>query len=203
MRKLQWLIPLVGISILLLGLASFSLLPRVGAQITEYNAKPLVGASIEEVKQAALRYTQNRFSILGKTPNFLLIRSVTTADLPQLGLAEIHFAGQEPPLMLVAMRGDFDVTHLSRGGSRTTPWRVSYIVYVFDLNVGAPAFTAVSPHGGSFRKLLNDPTLPDDGSPDQPAPIVSTLAPSNPLNLPPGAVAPPAALPNTTAPVER
>jgi hypothetical protein len=145
--------------------------------------------------QVAKEYTASTFNIVSGTPVVLLTRPVTKEELPRLGLPEIAFGGETPPLHLVALKGDFDVQGLSP--SATVPWRVNYIVYVYDLQAGVPALTLVSPHGGEFRTLLNDSSLPLDiasssgESPNTRPDLIASPVPVAPrIQLPYGSTAP-------------
>jgi hypothetical protein len=124
------------------------------------------------------------------------------ADLPALGLTEIGFAGDVPPLMLVIVHGDIDITQ-TQTASLVVPAmrrpRVKYIAYVFDLRAGVPTLMETSIRGGKFRRALNDPSLPDDiplvspnvtkglSVPDMPHP---TPYPTTTIRTPYGAIAP-------------
>lgn len=132
---------------------------------------PLTDAPTEEIKQAVLRYTHNRFQVLSDQVTILLVRPVKAAELSALGLPDMAFPPeQEPPLMLVVIKGDFDVQNLSRAGFISEPFLVGYIAYVLDLRAGGPIITSVSRDGSRFKKLLNDPSLPD--------PVVPTIDPA-------------------------
>jgi hypothetical protein len=125
----------------------------------------LVGASSNEVAQIALKYTNAQYKSLSGSPTVILTRSITTKELPSLGLPEVHFSNQEPPLMMVIVKGDFDVSNIRGGGEipkSNWHWRVGYIAYLMDLNAGFPSGVFTSPTGGRFRKVLNDPNLPDE-----------------------------------------
>jgi hypothetical protein len=125
----------------------------------------LVSALPTEIGQAAIDHTLAQFSIMSGSPQVLLTRSITVKDLPSLGLPKINFAALEPPLMLVILKGDFDISNLPGGGNipkSNWHWRVGYIAYVMDLKAGLPTLTMGSPQGGIFRKALNNPNLPDD-----------------------------------------
>jgi hypothetical protein len=149
--------------------------------------------------QVALNVTNANYPSLSDTPEVVLVRSVTAADIAALGIANISFdGGEEPPLMLVIVKGDFDVSSLS--GAK----RAKYIGYAFDLRAGGPALVASSVKGGRFRQALNDPSLPDDPTtePDTgqgaSADLMPTAIPSL-TKLPYGATAAPAALPTPQA----
>lgn len=200
MRQRMHIIILATTMILLIGVVLSQAV--VGAQSGPFQPPhPLVNATSDEVAQAAKNYTVSNFKVVSGTPTVLLTRSVTKEDLPKLGLSTIAFGGEDPPLMLVALKGDFDVQNMPGGGS--TPWRVGYIVYVFDLKAGMPALISVSRLGGRFRTLLNDPTLPDEGLPtqsqqpnagqqsdQQQAPFISPIPASPVKKLPYGSIAP-------------
>ena len=116
-------------------------------------------ATDADMEQAAIDFTNLRFNELSGSPKARLVRSVTVDDLPSLGLPRINFAAQDPPLKLVILEGDFDVSDM-RGGP--VHKQVKYLAYVFDLRAGVPALIATSVNGGRFRDALSDPTLPDD-----------------------------------------
>jgi hypothetical protein len=124
----------------------------------------LLSASPAEVGAYAVDYTSAHYPPLSGVPQPILVRSVAAAALPAIGLAKIGFAGEEPPLTLAIVHGDFDL----RSGVRTRldpatwHWRVGYIAYVFDLDAGVPTLMQTSQNGGDFRQALNDPNLPDD-----------------------------------------
>ncbi len=120
----------------------------------------LVNASIEDVKKAALNYTRSRFQVMSKDITIPLARPVIKQELPNLGLPEIDFGGEDPPLALVVLKGEFDVRNMRHLVSNNAPWRVKFILYVFDLKAGTPTLIGVSTDGSMFRDLLNDPSLP-------------------------------------------
>jgi hypothetical protein len=164
MHKQHVLIALIALAALLVG--GSPVMARFGGLRAQSNGyehpQPLVGKTPDEVAQVALQLVKTLDGNVGDAPTVLLARSVTSADLPKLGLGEIGFGGEEPPLTLVALKGDFNARALMR---RSFPGeRTRYIVYVFDLNVGVPTLTMTSQTGGMFRTLLNDPTLPNEAS---------------------------------------
>lgn len=134
---------------------------KTGAQ--DDMPRPLLDASIDEVREAALRYTYNRFEVVSGEPQVLLIRPVTEKELPELGLPAVDFE-TDPPLMLVVIKGDLNVSNIRGAVGLKQPWFTNYVAYVIDLNVGAPAYISVSPNGEMFRTLLNDQTLPADSA---------------------------------------
>ncbi len=173
---------------------------------TNANAQPegLLNASDADIERAALEYTNTYFEPKGAIVT-LMIRSVTKEEIPGLGLPAIDFSGQDPPLSLVALKGEFDVHRLSRQ-TDNGPRPATYIVYVFDLRAGAPTLIVSSPDGAHFRTLLNDPTLPDYLEKNQTSvresgvPSAVPLAPNN--KLPYGAVAPTVSSPSVAAPIQ-
>lgn len=146
------------------GLGSYSQICNVSAD-APFHRRSLEGATQDEIARYAVDYARAQFGVVSGTPRVRLVRSVTTADLPALGLGGVSFTAEEPPLALVILAGDFDVSSM-RGLGRSDPavahTRVEYVGYLFDLRSGIAALTATSPKGGRFRIALDDPSLPDD-----------------------------------------
>ncbi len=165
-----------------------------------FKVRPLTGASAEEVGQVAVQYTQDKYPSKAGTPQVVLARLVQAADLPALGLGSIDFASiEEPPLALVIVKGDFDVSRmpgLIRASAKMTR-QAHYIGYVFDLWAGTPALTITSPQGSSFRNVLNDPSIPVDPL-DAPLPTSPQPLQTAPKTLHYGETAPPAVQPSST-----
>jgi hypothetical protein len=126
----------------------------------EFSPRSLVGASLEEVGQYAVAYTQARGHIASGSPMVLLVRPTTAAELASFGFGWQEFHCGEPPLTLVILKGDFDVSRSA--GIRVDPskWksRPEHIAYAFDLRLGMPA---MEQFGGDMRRALGDPGLPD------------------------------------------
>lgn len=126
----------------------------------------LVGATDSQVSQYALEYVEATFEVKAE-PKVILAKSVTNDDLSKMELTPIYVASiEQPPLKLVIIKGNFGLGHVLGGGMMSdaarSNFRIGYIELVFDVWSGIPASTVTSPNGGSFRKALNDPTLPDD-----------------------------------------
>lgn len=199
-RRFRMLLTIIGVLVLLRGVSdSHSALAQTGG--CQFKAHSLVAASLEEIRHVAQTYTCARFTILSGVPQIVAMRHVTASDLPTLGLSLIGFAGDEPPLLLVILKGDFDISALRggllRAGARQVNDHVEYIAYVFDRRAGVPTLIQTSKHGGIFRTVLHDPTLPAD-SPNQSTPAGPALPPLRELphqKLPYGTSAPAAAIP--------
>lgn len=129
---------------------------------SSFNRRSLTGALPEEVEQVALDYTLARFKVLSGTPNVVVTRRATTNDLSSLGFPTDRYDSEDNPLMLIVLKGDFDVTNMGRRANSKWHKQVDYIVYLFDLRAGVPTLTQTSAKGGILRNLLNDPSLPDD-----------------------------------------
>lgn len=71
---------------------------------------------------------------------------------------------EEPPLTLVILKGNFDVSQAALGSSVIGYGEVLYVSYVFDHWLAAHMLFPTSVTGGRFRIALNDPTLPMDKS---------------------------------------
>ncbi len=142
--------------------------------------KPLGNASPEEVGQAAIAFAFEERRVISGTPQVLLARSVTLQEVGNLGLGQSSFGSSEqPPLMLVILKGDFN-KEVSFGGyqrselcllikgrpsSCPAPKHYQYIGYVYDLWASAPTIFMQSKDGSIFRQALNDPSLPTDETP--------------------------------------
>lgn len=131
----------------------------------------------QQVGQNALDHVRQDFVIRSGTPQVLLTRSITREDLPRLSLPGIpRTTIEEPPLMLVIIKGDFGPSNLPSPLTGSSDEQYKYIGYVFDLWTGTPTLIMASPLGGEFRTALNDPTLPIVATP-VPAPPVASPAP--------------------------
>jgi hypothetical protein len=186
MIKLKLLISIGIISLALIVLFS----PNFNASTkTQFDATPLTDASTNEISQAAIDYTYYRFTVVSGSPEVLLVQSVTKNQIPSLGLSAIEFAGEEPPMALVAIKGDFDVSSLRAVGS---PLQVQYLIYIIDLKVGLPTLIEFSVDGSRFRDLLNDPSLPEYNQPpsDPNEPMATPESETAAPKLPYGSVVP-------------
>lgn len=150
-----------------IGIAALLVLILLGVRYTRAepplpnNPRPLVGASMDEIEKYAIEWAKAELRVTGE-PAVVLVRDVRLDELPELGLTRI---GGDPDrsYVLVVLKGDFDLYRTLPGTDKDpSKWhsRVGYIAYVFDREVGMPTLMQVSPHGGEFRTLLGDPTLP-------------------------------------------
>ncbi len=149
----------------------------------------LTGASQPQVAQFAVEYTQQEFRVLSGSPQVVLTRSVKAGELEGLGLDPVNLASiEEPPLMLVIVKGDFGLGTTTASTLDRDRWRFSYISYVFDEWSARSASTVASAKGGVFRKVLNDPSLPNDNTQSNTsgaaALIASQVTPSSSLTSP-------------------
>jgi hypothetical protein len=189
----------LGLSILIAVLALGSGRPS-GARAA-FQVHSLVGECNAQIGSYAVAYGAPEVRVLGGTPQILMVRSVTAAEIPALGIGTPPQLAGSPPLCLVVLGGDFDVSGLEPDVAPTT-WHstVAYIAYVFDLQAGMAAMTATSWRGGEFRTLLNNPNLPADTPMTTPA---VKLPQASPVPTPQlsaavrtyGAVAPPVTTP--------
>lgn len=133
--------------------------------VSGFRLRRLDNATPEEVGRYAVEWAQSAFVVTG-TLQVRLARHITANQMPSLGLPQIGFAGQEPPLTLVILRGDIDLADSLIGLKLRSPGsqmgeRVEYLGVVFDRYAGAPTFVSPSRHGAGFRVALNDPSLPN------------------------------------------
>lgn len=151
----------------LLGLTLTSSLVIAGVALAQgpgFKAHSLLDATPIVIAQRAMDFTRANYKVVSGTAEVVLNRTVTVNQFPSLGLAEMSFPYEDPPLRLVVLHGDFDLTD-ARGtkGRDPSTWnsRVTYIAYVFDLRADAPTLMMTSKRGGVFRQLLNNPGLPN------------------------------------------
>jgi len=138
-----------------------STLPTEGSSFN-FIRRSLTGALPQDVGQVAVEYTRARFKVNSGTPNVIVARKPTINDLSALGFSNEEYDPQDNPLMLVVLKGDFDVSNMHRRYNAKRHKQVNYIAYLFDLRAGGPTFIQTSAKGGILRNLLNDPSLPDD-----------------------------------------
>jgi hypothetical protein len=136
-------------------------------RLTIFQKRPLTSASEKEIRQAAVNYTlanSCQFKVLTGTPEAIFARPIKVAEIPSTGFGEFDFGGKEPPLMLVVVKGNFDISgSISRGFQTSNPPRsTKYTAYIFDLQTGTPIFSATGLTGKYFRNALGDSTIPDD-----------------------------------------
>ncbi|PZS00588.1 MAG: hypothetical protein DLM69_06295 [Candidatus Chloroheliales bacterium] len=153
------------------GQADFNAQATQMAQRLAATPAPLVNASPEEIGQLAVKFARNHGTIRSGEPQVLLTRPVTLHELTALGLGEHDVESiEEPPLMLVILKGDFspfpkpgagEGFPSGQGTTQPDASRIAYVAYVYDLWRGIPMIIQESKDGGIFKKVLNDPTLPD------------------------------------------
>ncbi len=139
-----------------------------GGRGNVFQARPLANASPEEIGQVAINYTIARGQSFGGKPQVLLVRPTTWKEIADMGLGMRGSSTiEEPPLMLVILKGDFsggglpDFNKSTTFNQNTIGQGAAYVAYVFDLWAGVPAYTFTSLHGEGLKQALNDPSLPD------------------------------------------
>lgn len=126
----------------------------------------LVGASLEKIGQHVQRYVQRQLNTHGVAPQVRLVRPVTRVDVEALGLGCLGEFGaiEEPPFMLVILKGEFSFESMPGANLAVNDSPVNYVAYVFDLWSAEAVYLTSSKTGATFRKALNDPTLPENPS---------------------------------------
>jgi hypothetical protein len=176
MKKIVGLI--LCLLVIAIGIAVYSVLPARAIKGEAYShPNVLTNASEQQIKQTALDFVKQNFSIRSGTPVVKLARAVTKASLPGLNLPSIpHTTIEEPPLMLVIIKGDFGPANLPGASAQLTDQKYEYVGLVLDLWAGFSILTMASTHGGEFRTALGDLTLPIVETP-VPAPLSESSAP--------------------------
>ena len=120
----------------------------------------MLGLSPQQVAQAAQSHATVHLHSPTST-QVVYAQVITPEQMPNMGLPCRSYATIEtPPLVLVVLKGDFNTSGLK--GHRGSPERVQYLAYLYDIWAGVPTMTFTSSGGGTFRKLLNDPTIAED-----------------------------------------
>ena len=166
---------LSGIAVFVAGFVIRSTSSAYGTgNVTPAFPSALTNASEAQVGQVALNLVRQDFDIRSGTPQIVLTRSIVRDNLPKLNLPSIpRTTIEEPPLMLVVIKGDFGSSHLPSIVTGQTDQVFKYIGYIFDLWAGAPTLTMADPDGGEFRTVLGDLTLPTVTTPLSPQPVKS------------------------------
>ena len=143
--------------------------------------------------QIALDHVRRDFAIRSGTPQVALARSINREGLLALNVAAVpRTTIEDPPLMLVIIKGDFGASNLfGLWGTSSSDESYKFVGYVFDLWSGGPTLILASASGGQFSTALNDPSLPIVATPLLPS-LAGTPAPL----LHYGEVAPTVAVPS-------
>ncbi|WGV27651.1 hypothetical protein [Halotia branconii] len=143
--------------------------PEENNRLAIFQQRPLTSASEKEIRQAAVNYTlahSCQFKILSGTPEAIFARPIKVAEIPATGFGEFDFIGKEPLMMLVVVKGNFDISSSGFGlpsfQTSNSPRLTKYTAYIFDLKSGIPIFSATGLTGKYFRNALNDSKIPDD-----------------------------------------
>jgi len=126
----------------------------------------LVGKTADELGQFAQSYAKEQLKATS-VPQVLLTRLVDAQTLADLGLGcGVAFSAiEQPPLILVILKGDFDFRDAAPGFSQLPApiaGKDAYVVYVFDAWAGTPEVILPSYDGALVKKALQDRTLPDN-----------------------------------------
>ncbi|MDQ2806642.1 MAG: hypothetical protein M3Z04_06960, partial [Chloroflexota bacterium] len=138
-----------------------SVLNTSNTEDSKYDKSGLGNATPAQMAQYAVKQALETHDSVSGTPTVLLSRRVTRAEVGEIGLGCMGAAGtiEDPPLMLVVLKGDFLI--MSPSLSVAPPKQSHYVAYIFDLWAGIPTYVVSSADGKGFRKVLKDPSLPD------------------------------------------
>lgn len=122
----------------------------------------LVGATPEQIGQWAVEYVQWAKLVKSGSPQVLLSRFVTRQQFEALKLGCLggSITIEDPPLDVVILKGDFDVTSIGLPLNRYSTMSAGYLAYVVDIWSSAPFWETSSLNGHGFGAALNDPSLP-------------------------------------------
>ena len=164
-----------------------------------YCQSNLVGKTTDEIGQYAVQYAQQNNYVLEGSPQVLVSRSITPDQFTNLGLGCLTNIPtiEEPPLVLVLMKGHFNFNKglTSSVGVFDDPKLTSYLTLVFDLWAGLPSDWRLSSSTDELNALLN-------GTPATPYPCLQRT-PADQKTLHYGdAFAAPTVTPQTSVAVE-
>lgn len=175
-KKVSWSIGVVVVSLI----AALNVAHFIGGNggYVYGNAVDLQKVSPEQLKTYSLQYAKQHFNPIDASTQVVLEKSVTSEELVNLGLDAVNPGLiDQPPYVLVVFRGNFDITSNNvqfkyAPADLKKPWK--YASVVFDLRSSEPASQIISPDGTIFRKVLNDPSLPELKTPqvDPNSPVV-------------------------------
>jgi hypothetical protein len=129
----------------------------------KFTPRSLVGASWDEIDQAALDFICAKYQTFGGAPQIRMSRFTTPAEfISAFGEDRNGMACSDQQLALIILKGDFKEKVGSFPGYMDVDRlpHMSYIALAFDLRQGVPMGMVSSPHGEKFRAILNDPTIP-------------------------------------------
>ena len=108
----------------------------------------------EEVARFALEATRVSYPDVSCRARIVLARRLTVADAAALGLGGGDPATADAPMVLVALRGNFDVSRFpGRGKLVGAAPRAAFMTYVFDLRSGTSFHTVASRDEAAFLSL--------------------------------------------------
>ena len=156
------------------------------SQRSTFTHRPLVGKADAEIGQYAIDFAQGRGMVGTRiAPTVALVRPIRRDQFESLGFPWINIPDPEPPMALVILRGEFDLSR--QPGGHLSPEPAKYLGLIFESRQGTMVFLAGSKNGGLFREALNDPSLPDD-VPGVPRPSNVILVPKPTPRYLPGPV---------------
>lgn len=147
----------------------------------------LAGEAPEQIAQYAIRNFAPGYLGPQGPVEVVLARPVTREQMPGLGLGCLpeNVSSEEPPYVLVILKGDFDMSGVPGRVRLPSNIRFTYALFVIDVWSAGPTVVVGSTKGGEFRTVLNDPSLPPAD-----AKFPTDCPPRVPGNLPHGAVIP-------------
>lgn len=101
----------------------------------------------------ALDCTRELFPSITGGPHVVYSAPITVAQFPEYGLGDWQPFGEEPPMALVLVAGDFDVSNFSVSQPISFA-RAKYIGYVVDMRAAAMNTVTISEDGAHFANLL-------------------------------------------------
>ncbi len=132
-----------------------------------YVVRSLVPSSPDDFAQLTVAHVQATQMMPNGTPQVLVSRRVTAAELPCLGLDPIYVEHADEPLVLVVLKGDFALTD-RLAPVIVTPSGFHYLTYVYIVRDHAWTSSSAFRDPLPLRPLLGDAAVAPPGGPPLP-----------------------------------
>ncbi len=125
-------------------------------------AQEFTASSPDDFAQLTVAHVQATHMMDSGTPQVLVSRRVTAAELPCLGLDPVYVEYADEPLVLVVLKGDFALTDRPVG-SVVTPSGFHYLTFVYVVRYHAWTSSIALADPLPLRALLGDAAVATPG----------------------------------------
>lgn len=127
--------------------------------VVEWPNSKIATASPDEIAQLALQSVKESYLSPGGNAEIVYSAFASAQELKSLGVPQYD---DEPPMVVVIIKGDIDTTVLQKRSQGLGKKKPDYISSVYDLRAGDAITIVPSANGGKFRSILRDPKIKDD-----------------------------------------